>query len=71
MHNLKVGDVVRCVDGGTASVVSLYHHIPGGVVLSRYVGDFKSWNEDELTLVKRPTKEELQASAWYTWKHGG
>jgi hypothetical protein len=54
MRKAKVGDVVQ-VSGyvDTATVVDVLKDVPGGVRLDKYIGDFRYWNIDELTLVWR------------------
>lgn len=66
-HTLRVGDVVRCPDGGEATVIRLYKDIEGGVNLDRLVGDFHSWNEEELTLIRHATPMWLRANEHLTW----
>jgi len=55
---LKVGDEVYVLGYeqlGTRIIVELYDQsqVPGGVKLNQPVDLFRSWNEDELFLVRR------------------
>lgn len=51
----KKGDTVRLRDNpkaGTARINYFYKDIDGGVILSRPLNRFKSWNVDDLEKVK-------------------
>jgi hypothetical protein len=62
MTKLKIGDVVLC-QGQPRRVVKLYKNIDGGVSLDEPVGDFHSWNEDDLIFVRHADPEWLRVHA--------
>lgn len=56
-RKFKIGDRV-CVRGerGIRKISGFYPNIPGGVTLDSKIGDFYSWNVDELLFVSRPER---------------
>ena len=69
---LKPGDTVRVIgEPGTAKIHSILTSMHG-VLLEKRIGDFRSWNIDELRLVKRGNRkiisDEQRAKLAANWR---